>query len=108
MDLFDIIPANYSLLQDAVIKLETVQNKASNKHPDVKGFVCITREWLQRVTTHLDDAEKAGETVAFINVALWDTSGQYNLTGKVSVQLDKGKWDVPAVPATNPQQSDWY
>jgi hypothetical protein len=108
MDPFDLIPTTYSLLQDAVIKLETVQAKASNKHPDVKGYVCVTREWLQRAVTHLDDAEKRGETVAFLNVALWDTTGQYNLTGKVSIQLDKGKWDVPSVPIANPQQSDWY
>lgn len=104
----ELIPVTYSPRQDVVIKLQVVRNKPTNKHPDVKGFICITRDWTERLVKAMLDAEAKGEHVAFLNVALWETSGQYGYTGKVTASLDTGRYDVPDVPVDKPIQSDWY
>ena len=104
----ELIPTTYSPRQDVVIKLQVVRDKPTNKHPDVKGFICITRDWTERLVKAMLDAEAKGEHVAFLNVALWDTSGQYGYTGKVTASLDTGRYDVPAVPVDKPTQSDFY
>ena len=104
----DLIPATYSPRQDAIIKVEVVSDKPTNKHPDARGFICITRDWAERLVKAMMDAEAKGEHVAFLNVALWETAGQYGYTGKVTASLDTGRYDVPDAPVDKPTQSDWY
>lgn len=108
MDPFDIIPADYQPSQRATIKLKVNAAKPGRKYPDVTGFICITQDWLDRAAKSLVDAAAKGEHTAFVSVALWDTVGEYTLTGSVEVQLSKGRYDVPAQLKDNPQTSDWY